>query len=428
MSVRDHYDEIAQCNKCGFCQAACPIFRATGHETGVARGRLALLRALIENRVDWTRDLEEPLFNCLRCGACTSNCFPGVATSDLLAEARAEYLDNVGRSALHRVLFDVLLPNPGRLRLAAKTAAFGKKTGLSRAVRALRMLRGFGHMVRDLSRAEEIVERFPFRAFRESVPPGVRRGSGEELRIGYFVGCGIDLMYPETANATLDILCRLGREVHVLDNCCCGVPANTYGDRRATRRLAEANLNRVDAGRLDAIVTDCSSCAAFLKKYAELFEPDDPLHAKAEQIASRVRDLVEVLPPVVAGSADRGEPIIATYHDPCHAARGQGISGEPREFLRSLPGVEYREMPEADWCCGGAGSYALGHFDLSMQVLDRKIDNVERTGAGLLVTSCPACIIQLSYGIRKRNLPIRVCHIGQLVPADESNLAQANRD
>ncbi|NCO96054.1 MAG: (Fe-S)-binding protein, partial [Armatimonadetes bacterium] len=122
MSLRSHYDDIAQCNKCGFCQAACPIFRATGHESGVARGRLALLRALIEGRLDWTRELEEPLFNCLRCGACTANCFPKVPTADLLAEARGEYFERVGRSPVHRLLFDELLPHLGRLRLAAKAA------------------------------------------------------------------------------------------------------------------------------------------------------------------------------------------------------------------------------------------------------------------------------------------------------------------
>jgi glycolate oxidase iron-sulfur subunit len=179
--------------------------------------------------------------------------------------------------------------------------------------------------------------------------------------------------------------------------------------------LASKNLDLIDPDAFDVIVTDCSSCAAFLKKYPGIFPEDDPLHNKAKQLASRVRDLVEILPSAEAPPADRPEPAIATYHDPCHAARGQKLVDEPREALRSLPGVEYREMPEADWCCGGAGSYALGHYDLSMQVLDRKIDNVEKTGANLLVTSCPACMVQLAYGVRKRGLPVRVRHIGQLV-------------
>jgi len=120
MKITAFYDEIAHCNKCGFCQVACPIFRSTGHEAGVARGRLALLRAIIEGRLDWSDNIEGPLFDCLLCGACTSNCFPAIPTSDLVIRARSEYLTRVGRKRVHRLLFDRLLPHPDRLHLAAR--------------------------------------------------------------------------------------------------------------------------------------------------------------------------------------------------------------------------------------------------------------------------------------------------------------------
>jgi glycolate oxidase iron-sulfur subunit len=163
-------------------------------------------------------------------------------------------------------------------------------------------------------------------------------------------------------------------------------------------------------------VTDCSSCAAFLKKYPTLFGDNDARRGVAVVQAARVRDLLQVLRPGTADlCATPGDRIVATYHDPCHASRGQGLVRDPRELLRTLPGLEFREMAEADWCCGGAGSYALAHFDLAQQVLERKIDNVERSGATLLVTSCPACIIQLRYGVRLRGLPVRVCHVAELV-------------
>jgi glycolate oxidase iron-sulfur subunit len=215
----------------------------------------------------------------------------------------------------------------------------------------------------------------------------------------------------------------MGGSVAVLDNCCCGLPAETYGDREAARRLAAKNLEILAAAPIDVIATDCSSCASFLKKYPKLFAPDDPRHAAAQAISSRVRDWVELAcgvesPESKGGSSESGvpryKPVVVTYHDPCHASRGQGLVAEPRRFLRSLPGVEYRELPEADWCCGGAGSYALSHYDLSRQVLERKIDNVEKTGASILVTSCPACIVHLSYGVRLRGLAVRVCHLSQL--------------
>jgi glycolate oxidase iron-sulfur subunit len=412
MNIQSQYETISRCNRCGFCQVACPVFRATGHEAGVARGRVALLKALIENRMSWDEGLKEPLFDCLSCGACTANCFPAVATADLVLDARAEYLDRVGRNHIHRLLFRRLLPHPRRLRLAARAAALARKAGLSRLASMLGLLRVFG---RDASRAEQIVHHFPDHTFRGKFAPGVLDGEGD-VRIGYFVGCGTDVMEPNAAEAALKTLRRMGKTVEILDNCCCGLPAMTYGDRTAAQALAEKNLHLVNAGRFDLVVTDCSSCAAFLKKYPALFGENDLRTAAARALAERVRDFVQILSSDgrSAQAAAVGKTI-ATYHDPCHASRGQGLVREPRTLLRSLPGVEFREMPEADWCCGGAGSYAVSHYDLALKVLDRKIDNLERTGANLLVTSCPACIVHLRYGIRLRGLPVRVCHIAELV-------------
>jgi glycolate oxidase iron-sulfur subunit len=413
MDISEYYDEISHCNRCGFCQTACPIFRSTGHESGVARGRLALLRAIIEGRLKWIKEIEEPLFDCLLCGACTANCFPAIPTGSLLVKARAEYLEKVGRKPIHRLLFDQLLPYPRRLHLAARAVALGKNTGISDVAKALGLLKIFG---RDFPRADEIVERLPARAFRDKIKPGGLAGEGRSLRIGYFVGCGVDIIQQDAANATLSQLKKIGKSVTVLDNCCCGLPASTYGDLSVAQKLAVKNLRILGKGNYDVIVTDCSSCASFLKKYAELFPENHPRHKNARLVSAGVKDLVELIsekPPTITPETG----LSVTYHDPCHAARGQGLLKAPREILKKIPGIEYRELPEADWCCGGAGSYALSHYDLSRQVLDRKMENVKQTGADWLVTSCPACIIHLSYGIRKHGLQTRVCHISEMVGA-----------
>jgi glycolate oxidase iron-sulfur subunit len=290
--------------------------------------------------------------------------------------------------------------------------AFAKNRGLSHLARALGLLRIFGP---SFARAEQIVQRFPERAFRDGMPAHIIEGGGT-LRIGYFVGCGMDIMCPEAAAAVVAVLRKMARTVEVLDNCCCGLPPMTYGDQPAAQALAERNLRLFEAGRFDVLVTDCSSCAAFLKSYPALFAEDDSRRQAAAGQAARVRDLVEMLPQCdIRGRAGNSEKIVATYHDPCHASRGQGLVRQPREILRSLPGIEFRELPEADWCCGGAGSYALAHYDLASRVLDRKMDNLQRTGAALLVTSCPACIIHLRHGVQRRALPVRVCHIAELV-------------
>jgi glycolate oxidase iron-sulfur subunit len=411
MDISEYYDDISQCNKCGFCQVACPIFRSTGHESGVARGRLALLRALIERRLDWDKDLEEPLYDCLGCGACTSNCFPAVPTSDLVVKARSEYLEKVDRKPVHQMLFDYLLPYPRRLHLAARAVALGKNTGISRMARALGLLRIFG---RDFSRAEDIIEKLPPLPFRDRFKPGVYHGTGKSLRVGYFVGCGVDVIQQETGEATLQLLKKAAKSITLLNNCCCGLPAHSYGDMAAARRLARKNLDILSSNAFDVIVTDCSSCASFLKKYPEIFT-DDERRGQAEKTASRFKDIVELILTNEPVSVSPENPAVATYHDPCHASRGQGISSEPRGILKSIKGLEYREMPEADWCCGGAGSYALSHYDLSQRVLDRKMENLKTTGADMLVTSCPACMIQLSYGIRRHKLKTKVCHISQVV-------------
>ena len=199
MELSQVNDWILKCNRCGFCQAGCPIFRSTGHEVGVARGRLALLSALEKGELAWSREIEEPLFTCLLCEACTSHCFPAVPTADLILAARKEYLDRTGRKTLHRLLFDQLLPHPSRLRLAAKAAAAGQKSPESLITGALGLLRFMG---RDLTETLKIIGRLPAKALRDQVPPQVLPGRGR-LSVAYFAGCGMDVVYPDAALSTL---------------------------------------------------------------------------------------------------------------------------------------------------------------------------------------------------------------------------------
>lgn len=440
MTVSANYDAIAKCNKCGFCHVACPIFRATGHESGVARGRLALLRGIIEKRVEWNEELEDPLFTCLGCGACTTNCFGKVPTADLILNARSEYFENVGKKPAHRLLFEHLLPYPKRLHLAARAAALGKNSGASKLANALGLLRIFG---RDLPKAEGIVEKLPLESFRGKIKPKTYEGAGDQLKIGYFVGCGVDVIQVKAGKATFEELKKVGKTVTVLNNCCCGLPPWSYGDVENTKKLALKNLKIFAEADLDVIVTDCSSCASFLKEYTKIFQDDPENLALAEKTVPLFQDVVEFLytrgekkaesgqaagdqvgayydphgaggeqQQTAAGRSDK--PVVVTYHDPCHAVRGQGIKDESREILKGLPGVEFREMAEADWCCGGAGSYALTHYDLSQKVLDRKMKNLKATDADILVTSCPACMIQLAFGIRRHGLKTKVFHISEI--------------
>jgi len=449
MTVLANYDAIAQCNKCGFCHVACPIFRATGHESGVARGRLALLRGIIEKRIEWNEELEDPLFTCLGCGACTTNCYGAVPTADLILEARAEYLEKVGKKPAHRLLFEHLLPYPKRLHIAARAVALGKNSGASKVANALGLLRIFG---RDLPKAENIVEKLPMASFRGMIKPGVYKGEGDKLKIGFFIGCGVDVIQVEAGKASFEALKKIGKTVEVLDNCCCGLPPWSYGDVENTKKLAIKNMKVFAELDVDVIVTDCASCSSFLKKYPKVFKDDEDNMKLAEQQHPLIQDMVEFLAtrgdatqkeegetaeiggyydPHASDKAGSGKedvsvpgekPVVVTYHDPCHAVRGQGIKNESRDILKALPGVEFKEMAEADWCCGGAGSYALTHYELSQKVLDRKMKNLKNCDADILVTSCPACMIQLSYGIRRHGLKTKVLHISEMIAQAENTV------
>lgn len=211
------------------------------------------------------------------------------------------------------------------------------------------------------------------------------------------------------------MLRQIARKVHVLDNCCCGLPAYSFGDLQIAQKLAQKNMQALASGPYDIIVTDCSSCASFLKKYPVLFSEEDSRHEAAKMFSAKVRDLTEWLNTVAVPAPATDAAIRVTYHDPCHASRGQGLVNEPRDILKNIPGIEYRELPEADWCCGGAGAYALSQYDLYRRVLDRKIANLKTSEADIIATSCPACIIHLSYGVRKHGLKTRVCHISEII-------------
>ncbi len=406
MSISEQYDTIARCNRCGFCQAACPVFRSTGYEGGVARGRLALLRGIIESHIPWNAELEGPLFDCLLCGACTANCFPAVPTADLVVQARGEYLEQVGRKPIHRLLFEYLLPFPQRLHAVARAAALGKNSGALDMAQSLGLLRIFG---RAFSRENPFMPHIPKRALRATHKPGTYHGQGKTIKIGYFVGCGIDILQQAAGMATLKLLRQTALQVTVLNNCCCGLPAWAYGDVAAAQRLAEINIQAIAPGQFDLLVTDCSSCAGFLKKYQDLF--DTTIAWKNV----RIMDLVEWLAERPAGAFLPASDLAVTYHDPCHAVRGQNLRAQPRQALSQVPGMDYRELAEADWCCGGAGAYALQHHELATRVLERKMDHVADTRAQTLVTSCPACMIQLEHGVRRHNLPMTVKHISQVI-------------
>jgi glycolate oxidase iron-sulfur subunit len=407
------YDEVSKCNRCGFCQPHCPIFEVTGDERNVARGHNVHVRKLVEGGLEMNEDFKGPLFECLLCKACVTNCFPAVRTDRNVIAGRAEYLRRVGQPRTLRFLFHSLLPDHSRLSRYVRLAAVGKNSGMIKLARAMGILNWFG---RDLDKAEGIVEKLPTKFFRERAASRSPQPGPGKVRVSYFVGCGFNFVLPQVSEATLEVLEYAGADVQIAENGCCGSPAYEYGDLEAARKMAGKNMEVLEKAGADVVVTECGRCAAFLKEYPELFGEDPAAQERAKRLAQKVKTFSEFM------QAYLPEPTPAkflsgrvTYHDPCHLSRYLKVTKEPRALLKKIPGLTYVELPEADRCCGGAGSYNLSHFEQSMKVLDRKMELVKKAGADILATECPGCIIQLGYGARRAGLGTRVVHLSELM-------------
>jgi glycolate oxidase iron-sulfur subunit len=407
------YDLIAKCNRCGFCQAGCPVYRVTGSEHSLARGRWAVARGLVLGEIELTPDAVQALDDCLLCRGCTAHCFPALKTDEVVTAIRQAYLSRYGQPVLQRTLFRRVLSDSKRLEWAGRLAVWGKRSGLADLAYKTGLL---GLVDKRLAVASRVVESMPEKIFRRGTD-NRNTPASPRYRVGYFVSCGFSFQYPEVVEATLRVLARNGCAVTVLNNTCCGRPAHAYGDLEAAREIARKNIERLaPAMALDAVVSECGSCSTHLKDYGQLLK-DDPAYAeKAAALTKKIQSFSEFMVAIGTNGALGTLQGTVTYHDPCHLSnRFAKITAQPRKLLKSIPGVTYKEMPEADWCCGAAGSYTFLHHQEAVGVLDRKMGNVEKTGASILTTECPACMMHLAYGVRRRNLPVQVRHLSQLL-------------
>ena len=408
------YDTIAQCNRCGFCQAGCPVFRTTGSEHSLGRGRQAVARALILGQMELTPEVFHALEDCLLCRGCTAHCFPAIKTDETVLAIRHAYLKRHGQPRWQRFLFREILAHSKRLETAGRIALWAKRHGLTKLAESSGMLRLVDPRFQDI---DAMLPPMGAKAFLRGDQARVPVPREVKHRIGYFASCGMSFEFPEAVAATLRVLARNGCAITIMDNTCCGRPAHSYGDLDTAREIARKNVDRMaeEAKGLEAIVSDCGSCSTHLKEYGALLKDDAEYREKAAALSSKIRSFSEYL--VFIGCAELGTlEGTVTYHDPCHLSnRFAKITAQPRKLLKSVPGLAYKEMPEADWCCGAAGSYTFLHHEEAAGVLDRKMNNVAKTGAATLVTECPACMMHLGYGARKKGMAVRVRHVSQVL-------------
>ena len=421
------YDHVITCGKCGFCQPVCPIFRATGREANVARGKVALYRNMLEDRTEIGPDTTDAFANCLLCRACTEACFSAVKTDKVVISFRHAYADRFGRGMLQRAVFRFLLPRPWLMRGLVRTIWALRKTGLPDLMNRTGLI---GLLNPKLERALELREGTPgpllttrLKRRRKAAAAGAATGASGAAAplVGYWMSCGYNYVLPEVGEATINVLEALGTQVAILDNCCCGMAAFGYGDLDSAKDLARDNLRRLgDLDRYEAIVSECGSCSGHLKEYAELLADDPEWVAKAEALKKKMRSFSEYVQekgglPAAAGKAPVREPVVITYHDPCHMTkRYQNVVAQPRQILRSLEGYEFREAAESDSCCGAAGTYGVLHPETSAAIIDRKTGFIKDTGAVIVATECPSCMMQLAYGLKRAGIDAEVLNVSQL--------------
>ena len=402
------YDEVLNCIRCGLCLSVCPTYREAGTETNAPRGRLALIRAATEGKLQLSPNFVDHMYRCLNCMACAAVCPSGVQPHEIIVDARVEIDHKLPQPTVKKWIFEGLLPSPRRMEAAVWPLRLYQRTGLRWLAERTGLLKALPFHLGETAKMPPTLPMSPLRGRLPEVTPaeGKRR-----YRVGFFLGCAQSLLFAQSSAGTIRVLSRNGAEVVTpKDAVCCGMPAMAYGDLDTALRLARQNIDIFEKAGVDAIVTDCATCGEFGKHYRELLEHDPEYSKKAAAYSDRVKDISQFLAEIPMDGRLGNLKMKVTYHDPCHLVRGQGITAEPRRLLKMIPGIEFVEMKEANWCCGGAGTYMLTHYDMSMGILDRKIANAGATGAEVIASGCPVCQMQLSYGVKRAGLPMKVTH------------------
>jgi glycolate oxidase iron-sulfur subunit len=425
------YGNMLSCVRCGQCLTSCPTYVLSGREAEGPRGRVALARALHDGVLPLTRDLLVHEQNCLVCDACTAVCPAGVHMDPLQVAFRTAVEPTIRRGVserlIRRLVFRQLFPNMGLFRAFVFLLWVYQALGIQKLARALGIVRLLG--MKDAEGFLPRVQR-PFLVPKgEIYPPegpidvagtGVvtEPASGESAAaasVTFFAGCVMSTALADIDRATIRVLQRAGCEVvNTAGQGCCGALNAHGGDLDAALVMARRNIEAFERDGTSAIVVNSAGCGAMLKDYAHHFRNDATWADRAKAFSVRVKDVTEYLATRTLPTR-RSLDVAVTYQEPCHLAHAQRISQQPRALLRSIPGLELREMAESSLCCGSAGIYNLTNPAESRQLQQRKLDHAADTKAQVIVTANPGCLIQLQSGLAERADNTAVKHIVELL-------------
>lgn len=405
-------DQLVTCMRCGMCQAVCPIYGQSGREADVARGKIALLEGLAHEMVKDPEGVQERVNSCLLCGSCQANCPSGVKALDIFIKARAILVSYMGLPTVKKIIFRGMLTKPGlfnsMLSIASKFQ--GLFTSPANDVVGTSCSRMLAPVIGD--RHFRLLAKTPL----HSEHPSLDTAPGKSgLKVAFFPGCMVDKMYTGIGQAALKVFKHHGVGVFLpAGQACCGIPALASGDMDSYLTLVRENLAAFKGGSYDALVTPCASCTATIKEiWPKLVErmsaPEQEavmaMAKKTMDINAFLVDKLGLTPPAPAQDATA-----VTVHDPCHLKKALGVSAQPRKLIAMNPGYAVKEMAGADVCCGCGGSFTLTHADMSAKIGQQKRDNIMNTGAGVVATGCPACMMQISDMLSRNGDRVSVRH------------------
>jgi glycolate oxidase iron-sulfur subunit len=412
--MRELEDQLVVCMRCGLCQSVCPVFEQTGREADVARGKLALLDGLMHKMFSDPQGVYQRLNRCLLCGSCATNCPSGVSVLEIFLKARAILAGFMGLSTAKKLLLRGLLVHPQLLDRIAEWGAKFQQV-FTRPVNDL-LGTSCARFVSPLLSERHLV-RLAQKPFHLTLPSFSTLAGLSGLRVGFFVGCLIDKIFPQVAEATIEVLKQYQIGIYMPEaQGCCGIPAASSGDMATFKSLVQHNLEKFEKEKFDYLVTSCATCTSTIKEVwpALLQKESRDLVARVKQISEKTLDIHQFLMTKVAlkklSQSNTKLPAVITYHDPCHLKKTLGVSAEPRELLKAHPGYHLKEMPQADVCCGMGGSFNLQYYEISSEIGRKKRENIKASGCEVVATACPACMLQISDVLSQSNDRIAVKH------------------
>ncbi len=412
-------DSLELCTKCGYCTFWCPVYQENPEEVSAARGKLTMTMELLAGKQDLSDAVREQISRCMLCGTCLEHCSEKVPTPSIMLALRADQIKINGVKFPYNIIYRWLMPHRTFFGRVVRFGSWFQGFFMPKTEGNIRHLAFFLEALGKGRHIPSIAGKF----LRQMVPTVNKPPAHTKprLKAGYFMGCMTDFVFPRVGKHIIEFLNKNGVEVVVpKGQGCCGAPVYLgAGDFETGRKLADANIRALKD--VDYVVCSCATCASAMKHYVQ-FLADTPARKEAyAQMAAKVKDITEFLVDVLElpSSAYRAAPEVEgkkiTWHDPCHLNRYLGITEQPRQIIKSIPGVEFREMIRPDWCCGMAGAFSIDHYDLSQKIAARKIDAIKTGGADILVTDCPGCQIQLADHVLRHKLPVKVMHILELL-------------